>query len=119
MRSSAPVIGHPVEGEDEVAGSQTGAIGGACRLDGRRHHRALLPEGSGVTQPPRDGGLLRGDADEGAAHAAVADQFAEHEACGVGGDRKADALRAHDHRGVDADDLAARRTRAVRRNCRD
>ena len=26
----------------------------------------------------------------------------------VGGDRKADALRAHDHRGVDADDLAAR-----------
>jgi hypothetical protein len=37
------------------------------------------------------------------------DQLAEHEACRVGSDCKADALSAHDHRGVDADDLAVGR----------
>jgi len=36
----------------------------------------------------------------------MAHQFAQHKTGCVGCDRKADALRAHDHRGVDADDLA-------------
>ena len=53
--------------------------------------------------------MLRGDADIGATHTAVPHQFAKHKACGIGGDRKADALRAHDHRGVYADDFAVRR----------
>jgi hypothetical protein len=38
----------------------------------------------------------------------VSHEFAEHEACGVGGDRKADALRAHDHCSVDPDHFPAR-----------
>jgi len=62
----------------------------------------------GAAQPGRDHNLLRRDADEGAADAAVPYQFTEHEVCGVGGDRKADTLRAHDHRRVDADNLAVR-----------
>ena len=53
--------------------------------------------------------LLGRDADIGTPHAAMAHQFAQHETGCVGRDRKADALRAHDHRGVDADDLAVRR----------
>jgi len=39
-----------------------------------------------------DRGLLRGDADEGAAYAAVAHKLAEHEACGIGGNRKSRCL---------------------------
>ena len=35
-------------------------------------------------------------------------QFAEHKVCGVRGDRKADALRALNDRGIYADHLAAR-----------
>ena len=66
-------------------------------------------DAGGKREAPRDRRGLRGDADEGAAHAAVADQFAEDEARGVAGDGEADALRAGDDRGVDADDLAARR----------
>ena len=58
--------------------------------------------------PARHRHGLRGDADEGAAHAAVLDDLAQHELRGVARDRKADALRARDHRGVDADHLAAR-----------
>ena len=71
------------------------------------HHRAF-PVESGAPQPARNRQLLRGYADEGAAHPAVPHQLAEHEACGIGGDGKADALRAHDHRGVHADDFAMR-----------
>ena len=109
IRSSAPVMAFAVEAEHDVARFEAGTVGGAAGLHRCDHHRAWLIELGRVAQPRRHRGLLRGDTDEGAAHAAVADQFAEHEACGVGGDRKADALRAHDHRGVDADDLAARR----------
>ena len=88
--------------------SEPGAVGRAARLDARDHHGAVLCQAGGVPQPPRDRELLRGDADIGAPHAAVPHQFAEHEVRRVGGDGEADALRADDHRGVDADHLAAR-----------
>ena len=52
---------------------------------------------------------LGGDADPAASHPAVAQQLAQHERGSVRGDREADALRALDHRGVDAHDLASRR----------
>ena len=86
-----------------------GARRGRIRLDAADHHGAFLDEACRVPQPPRNRGLLRGDADEGTAHAAVAYQFAEHEIRGVGGDRKTDALCPHDHRGIHADDFAVRR----------
>jgi len=54
-------------------------------------------------------GGVGGDADEGAPHAAEADDLRDDEIGGVGGDREGNALRAVDHGGVDADDLAGRR----------
>ncbi len=54
----------------------------------------------------RERELLGGDTDIGTPHAAVPHQLAEHETRRVRRNRKADALRAHDHRGVDADNLA-------------
>ena len=59
-----------------------------------------------MTARHRDG--LAGNADEAAPHPAVPDQFAQHDLRGIAGDRKADALRAHDDRGVDADHVAMR-----------
>ena len=56
-------------------------------------------------------GIARGrraDADIGAPHPPVPGDLAGDEMRGVGSDRKADALRAHDDRGVDADHLARR-----------
>ena len=58
---------------------------------------------------PRDRRGLAGDADIGAADITVADDLGQHELRGVTGDRKADALRAIDDRGVDADDFSRRR----------
>ena len=58
--------------------------------------------------PARERELLRGDADIGPPHPAVPHQFAEHEIGRVRRNREADALRAHDDRGVDADNLAVR-----------
>ena len=54
-------------------------------------------------------GRRRADADIGAPHPAVAGDLARDEIGGVGGDGEADALRAHDDGGVDADDLAGGR----------
>ena len=50
--------------------------------------------------------LLGGDADIRTPHPAVPYQLAEHKTRRIGGNRKTDTLRAHDHRGVDPDDLA-------------
>ena len=53
------------------------------------------------------GGLCR-HADVRAPNAAVLDQFAEHKLRRIAGNSEADALRAHDHGGVDADHFASR-----------
>ena len=96
-----------IQTEHDVAGFEAGSIRGAPRLDRADHHRTVLLEPGGPLPPRRDRGLLGGNADEGAARAAVPYQLAEHETRGVGGDREANALRAHDYRGVDTDHLAA------------
>ena len=54
------------------------------------------------------GRRARADAEPRAAHAAVREQLAEHPRGGLDGDREADALRARDDRGVDAEHAAAR-----------
>src|SRR5213075_2590809 len=51
---------------------------------------------------------LPGHADVAARHAAVAHQPRGDEDGGVDADGETDALRPHDHRGIDADDVAAR-----------
>ena len=50
--------------------------------------------------------LLGRDADIGAPYPAVSHQLAQHKARGVGCNRKADTLGAHDQRRVDPDNLA-------------
>ena len=107
-RSSAPAMGSPSSATIMSPALSPARPAAEFGLDRAHDHGALLRQPEGAAAALRDRGLLRGDADEGAAHAAVPDQFAEHEACGIGGDREADALRAHDDGGVDADDFAAR-----------
>src|SRR5437016_580530 len=58
---------------------------------------------------PRDRRGLACYADIGAANIAVADDLGQHELRGVAGDRKTDALRAIDDRGIDTDHLSRRR----------
>src|SRR5215469_9637341 len=101
--------GAAVKRDNNVAGPQPGPLGGRIRLDGTDHHRAVLDQSGRTTAQRRDRGLLRGNPDEGAAHAAVPHQLTQYEACGIGGDGEADALRAHDDGGVDANHLAAGR----------
>ena len=62
-----------------------------------------------MAKPARQRDLRGRDADVCAADTAMAHQFAQHEACCVGGNGKADALGADNDGGVDADHLAARR----------
>ena len=100
--------GRAVETQHDVAGFEAGAVGGASRLDGADHHCVVLSVTGGAAQPCRNGNLLRRDSDEGTAYPAVPHQFAEHEVRGVRRNRKADALRTHDHGRVDADNLAVR-----------
>ena len=82
------------------------AIRCRTRFNGADHDRTVLGQSRRAAAQRRDRGLLRGNSDECAAHAAVPNQFAEHKACGIRGDRKADALRAQNDGSVDADDLA-------------
>ena len=72
-----------------------------------RAGRLLQPKSQRDAARDRRG--RRADADIGAPHPAVARDFAGDEIGGVGGDGEADALRAHDDGGVDADDLAGGR----------
>ena len=108
IRSSAPVTGSPSSAHDHVAGEQARTVRRAAGLGRRDGRGRALRQLRRKLQAARDGRLLRRDADVGAPHAAVPHQLAEHEVRGVGRDREADALRALDDRGVDADHLAAR-----------
>src|SRR5262249_29725554 len=92
-----------VEGYDEVLAEQSGRRGRAARLDRGQHGAGGVGDAGGEGVPARDGHGLRADADEGAANAAVPDQFADDEADRVARDGEADALRTWDHGGVDAD----------------
>ena len=66
-----------------------------------------LFKASSVAEPRRQRSLLRRQSDESTADTAVAHQFAQHEARGIRSDGETNPLRAHDHGGVDADNLAA------------
>ena len=120
MRSSAPVTGAPSSARMMSPASSAGAFGRTARLDAGDHHARCPASGRRACRSRRgSANCWAGDADIGAAHPAVPHQFAQHEARRVGGDGEADALRAHDHRGVDADRPRRARTPAGRRNCRD
>ena len=97
-----------VERDDEIARQQTGVRGGAALVDAEEPRAARLIQPQAQRDAARDRRRRRADADIGAAHAPVTRDLAGDEMGGVGGDREADALRAHDDRGVDADDLAGR-----------
>ena len=81
----------------------------SVRCDRMQHHGRAHVELRRIRHPARQRHRVDADAEPGAVHAAMAQDLADHEAHRVAGDRKADALRAADHRGVDADDSASRR----------
>ena len=108
-----------VEPDHDVAGQQPGPRRRTVRLDLREQRAHPVVDAGDHRVPSRDRRGLAGDADIGAPDIAVADDFGQHELRGVARDRKADALRAADDRGVDADHLGGSMTPAARRNCRD
>ena len=89
-------------------GTSLPAAAGAARLHLDDAHARILRQAGRDLEPLRQPHLIAGNAEPGAAHAAVLQDLRQHVLGGVGGDREADALRAHDDRGVDADHLAAR-----------
>src|SRR5258705_9248665 len=99
-----------VQPDHDVAGQQPGSRRRPVWFD-LRHQRAHLVFDAGEDRmPSRDWRGLAGHTDIGAPDMAVADDFGQHELRGIAGDRKADALRTADDRGVDADHLAPGRT---------
>ena len=97
-----------VEADDHVARLQAARHAPGCRLHLDDAHGRLLRQARLDAQPLRQVHLVAGDAEARAAHAAVLQHLGQHVLRRVGGDREADALRAHDDGGVDADHLAAR-----------
>jgi hypothetical protein len=105
MRSSVPVIAMP---------SSDRSISPSCRPadaagpPGSTPADAHCPRACTKHQchAPGQRHSLRRDSDMCAAHASVADDLTDDIYSGVACDRKADALRPADHRGVDADHLS-------------
>src|SRR5882757_6887627 len=97
-----------VEPDRDVAGQQPRLRRRAVRPDLRQQRAHLVLDTGEHGMPPRHWRGLPGDADIGAADIAVADDLRQYELRGVAGDRKADALRAVDDGGVDADHLGRR-----------
>ena len=97
-----------VEADDHVAGLQAARHGRAAGLNLDDAHGRLLRQARLDPQPLRQVHLVAGDAEARAAHAAVLQHLGQHVLRRVGGNREADALRAHDDGGVDADHLGAR-----------
>src|SRR5215475_14200342 len=79
----------PVQRQNDVAGQESRAFGGASRLDAGDHHCALLSESGCVPPAPRERELLGRDANIGAPHPAMSHQLAQHEA-----DRKSTRLNS-------------------------
>ena len=98
--------GESVKRQDDIAGHKTGPLGRASWLDRGDHHRAFLGQASRMATAARQRELLGSDADIGPPHAAMPHQLTQHEAGRIRRNRKADALRARDYGGVDADNLA-------------
>ena len=108
-----------IEPDHDIAGQQPCLRRRPVRLDLRQQRAHGVVDAGDHRMPSRDRRGLAGHADIGTADIAVADDLRQHELRGVAGDRKADALRAVDDGGVDADHLGRLTTPAARRNCRD
>ena len=96
------------EGDDDVSGLDSGLLCWAGFLDVVDHDGGVDGEFVFVDEAAGQRDVLAGDADPAAADAAVEQELGGDEFGGVDADGEAEALRGHDGRGVDADDLAAR-----------
>ena len=94
IRSSTPVTGSPSSRTTMSSDIRPATSAGPSGSQRRDHRAERIVDPGRARVPARHRHGLRGDADEGAAHAAVLDDLAQHELRGVAGDRKADALRA-------------------------
>ena len=107
-RSATPVTGLPSSAITMSPVSRPACAAGPALVDVDQLRAVRLRKLEPQRDAARDRRRRGGDADRGAADAAVARDLAGDEIGGVGGDREADALRAHDDRRVDADHLAGR-----------
>ena len=107
-----------VERDDDVAVEQAGAARRAVGLDGDHEDAGGLRQVVEARDAAEERDVLAGDAEVAAADAAVAQERGQDGVDGVDRHREAEALAAGDDRGVDADDVAGARRRAVRRSCR-
>ena len=113
--SSTPVTGSASRRTRRSPALKPALIGRTAGLHFADAHGARLRQPGLVGEPRRKRHLLGDDADARAPHAPVREDLRQHVQRRIGRDREADALRAHDHGGVDADHLAGRaRERAAR-----
>jgi len=103
-----PRDGGAIEGEQNIAGEQARVIGRTACLDSANHRAHPLREAESQRDPARQRHCAGADAEIGAADPSMRHEFAEHETCRIGRHREANALRAGNNRGVDADDLTLR-----------
>ena len=100
---------YAVELDHDIAGQQAGLRCRPVGLDLRQQGAQLVFDAGDHRMPSRYRRRLARHADIGAPDIPVADDFGQHELRGVAGDRKANALRAADDGGIDADHLGAGR----------
>jgi len=98
-----------IKPHDGVEAHQPGERGGAMRLERGDHCTRRILDARCKRLPAGNGRRLCRYPDIGAPNATMLDQFAENKPGGVTCDREADALRAHDDRRIDSDDLPSRR----------
>ncbi len=99
---------HVVECDDDVPDVNAGLGRGGSSLHGFHAHAGFAQQAEMTHQAPRQGQRLTADPEPSATHATVAYERHGHPLGGGGGNGKTNALRGHDHRGIDADHLAAR-----------
>ena len=109
MRSLTLVTGLPSSAMMRSPDNSPACAAGPGLVDGEEPRAGRLFDAESERDAARDRGRCSADPDIGPPHPPVPGDLAGDEARGVGGDRKADALRAHDHGGVDADHFARRR----------
>src|SRR5262245_10310549 len=100
--------GIAIEGQDDVARLQTRDLSRTSRLHLDHAHARLLAEACLRAQALRQVDLIAGHPEASTAHATMLQDLRDNMLGGVGGHRKTDASRAHDHGGVDADHLGPR-----------
>src|SRR3954471_7446644 len=91
--------------DDDVALEQPGARGGAAGFDADDHHAGFFQQLVEADDAAVERHVLPGNADRAAPDAAVADEPRGDELRGGAGDGEANALRAGDDGGIDANHL--------------